>query len=70
MPGTHAFAVPPGVSDEAAAALPPGYRVQFIGEAAELGKTERYVMFAFAVGTILLFMVLAISLTRFRVVRG
>ena len=51
--------------NEAAATLPPGYRVQFIGEAAELGKTERYVMFAFAVGTILLFMVLASQFNSF-----
>ena len=50
---------------EAAATLPPGYRVQFIGEAAELGKTERYVMFAFAVGTTLLFMVLASQFNSF-----
>ena len=51
--------------NEAAAALPPGYRVQFIGEAAELGKTERYVMFAFVVGSILLFMVLASQFNSF-----
>ena len=49
----------------AAADLPPGYRVQFIGEAAELGKTQRYVTFAFAVGAILLFMVLASQFNSF-----
>jgi HAE1 family hydrophobic/amphiphilic exporter-1 len=51
--------------NEAAATLPPGYRVQFIGEAAELGKTERYVMFAFVVGSLLLFMVLASQFNSF-----
>lgn len=51
--------------EAAAASLPPGYRVQFIGEAAELGKTERYVTFAFVVGSILLFMVLASQFNSF-----
>ncbi len=51
--------------EAAAAGLPPGYRVQFIGEAAELGKTERYVTFAFVVGSILLFMVLASQFNSF-----
>jgi HAE1 family hydrophobic/amphiphilic exporter-1 len=51
--------------NEAAATLPPGYRVQFIGEAAELGKTERYVTFAFVVGSVLLFMVLASQFNSF-----
>ena len=45
--------------------LPPGYRVQFIGEAEELGKTTRYVMFAFLVGSLLLFMVLASQFNSF-----
>jgi HAE1 family hydrophobic/amphiphilic exporter-1 len=45
--------------------LPPGYRVQFIGEAEELGKTQRYVMFAFVVGSVLLFMVLASQFNSF-----
>jgi HAE1 family hydrophobic/amphiphilic exporter-1 len=49
----------------AAAALPLGYQVQFIGEAEELGKTQRYVLFAFAVGSILLFMVLASQFNSF-----
>lgn len=51
--------------EAAAAGLPPGYRVQFIGEAAELGKTERYVTFAFAIGSLLLFMVLASQFNSF-----
>ena len=45
--------------------LPLGYRVQFIGEAEELGKTTRYVMFALVVGSILLFMVLASQFNSF-----
>jgi len=49
----------------AAESLPPGYRVQFIGEAEELGKTQRYVLFAFGVGSILLFMVLASQFNSF-----
>ncbi len=45
--------------------LPPGYHVKFIGEAEELGKTQRYVLFAFVVGSILLFMVLASQFNSF-----
>jgi HAE1 family hydrophobic/amphiphilic exporter-1 len=45
--------------------LPPGYHVKFIGEAEELGKTQRYVLFAFVVGSLLLFMVLASQFNSF-----
>jgi len=45
--------------------LPLGYHVKFIGEAEELGKTQRYVLFAFVVGSILLFMVLASQFNSF-----
>jgi HAE1 family hydrophobic/amphiphilic exporter-1 len=45
--------------------LPPGYRVQFIGEAAELEKTQRYVLFAFVVGALMLYMVLASQFNSF-----
>ena len=45
--------------------LPPGYRVQFIGEAAELEKTQRYVVFAFVVGALMLYMVLASQFNSF-----
>jgi len=46
-------------------ALPLGYRVQFIGEAEELGKTQRYVLFAFVIGSLLLFMVLGSQFNSF-----
>ncbi len=49
----------------AAEKLPFGYHVKFIGEAEELGKTERYVLFAFVVGALLLFMVLASQFNSF-----
>ncbi len=51
---------------EASRDLPPGYRVQFIGEALELEKTQSAMTFAFTVGTILLFMVLASQFNSFR----
>jgi HAE1 family hydrophobic/amphiphilic exporter-1 len=50
---------------KAADGLPLGYRLQFIGEAEELGKTQRYIAFAFAVGSLLLFMVLASQFNSF-----
>jgi HAE1 family hydrophobic/amphiphilic exporter-1 len=46
--------------------LPPGYDVQFLGEARELGKTQQYILFAFTVGVILLYMVLASQFNSFR----
>jgi HAE1 family hydrophobic/amphiphilic exporter-1 len=45
--------------------LPLGYHVKFIGEAEELGKTQRYGLFAVLVGSILLFMVLASQFNSF-----
>jgi HAE1 family hydrophobic/amphiphilic exporter-1 len=54
-----------GIVRAAGEKLPPGYRVQFIGEAEELGKTQRYVLFAFVVGSALLFMVLASQFNSF-----
>ncbi|HKO88206.1 MAG TPA: efflux RND transporter permease subunit [Burkholderiales bacterium] len=45
--------------------LPLGYGVQFVGEAEELGKIIKDVRFAFAVGCILLFMVLASQFNSF-----
>jgi HAE1 family hydrophobic/amphiphilic exporter-1 len=50
---------------KAAEGLPLGYRLQFIGEAEELGKTQRFVTFAFVVGSVLLFMVLASQFNSF-----
>jgi HAE1 family hydrophobic/amphiphilic exporter-1 len=50
---------------KAAESLPLGYRLQFIGEAEELGKTQRFVTFAFVVGSVLLFMVLASQFNSF-----
>jgi HAE1 family hydrophobic/amphiphilic exporter-1 len=50
---------------KAAEGLPLGYRLQFIGEAEELGKTQRFITFAFVVGSVLLFMVLASQFNSF-----
>jgi len=50
---------------KSAEGLPLGYRLQFIGEAEELGKTQRFVTFAFVVGSLLLFMVLASQFNSF-----
>jgi len=43
----------------AAELMPPGYRLQFQGEAEEFGKTVGYVSFAFALAVVLVYMVLA-----------
>ncbi|HKY02531.1 MAG TPA: efflux RND transporter permease subunit, partial [Burkholderiales bacterium] len=53
------------VRDAAEQILPLGYRVQFIGEAAEMEKTMSYVSFAFIVGLLLLYMVLASQFNSF-----
>ena len=50
----------------AAQTLPPGYQVEFLGEARELGKTQRFILFAFTVGILLLYMVLASQFNSFR----
>ena len=39
--------------------LPPGYQVKLIGQAEEFGKTTQYMVFAFVLAMILLYMVLA-----------
>ncbi len=43
----------------AAADLPPGYQIKPIGQAEEFGKTTKYMVFAFALAMVLLYMVLA-----------
>ncbi|MBS1189219.1 MAG: acrD4 [Rhodocyclaceae bacterium] len=43
----------------AAADLPPGYQVKLIGQAEEFGKTAKYMVFAFTLALVLLYMVLA-----------
>jgi hydrophobic/amphiphilic exporter-1 (mainly G- bacteria), HAE1 family len=50
----------------AAKDLPPGYQIEFLGESRELGKTQRFIIFAFTVGLILLYMVLASQFNSFR----
>jgi len=51
---------------EASKDLPLGYRIQFIGDAKELAKTQQAMAFSFGVGTLLLFMVLASQFNSFR----
>ena len=53
------------VNAEAEKLLPLGYRVRFLGEAAELEKTQRFVSFAFIIGVLMLFMVLASQFNSF-----
>jgi len=43
--------------------LPAGYRVKLIGAAEEFGKTVGYMLFAFVLAIVLLYMVLAASST-------
>jgi HAE1 family hydrophobic/amphiphilic exporter-1 len=52
---------------EAAAAdiLPLGYQVQFTGEASEFGKTIGYMLFAFTLAVVLMYMVLASQFNSF-----
>jgi HAE1 family hydrophobic/amphiphilic exporter-1 len=50
---------------EADKLLPLGYRVRFLGDAAELEKTQRFVSFAFIIGVLMLFMVLASQFNSF-----
>ncbi|MEW5791284.1 MAG: efflux RND transporter permease subunit [Pseudomonadota bacterium] len=45
--------------------LPTGYSVKFLGQAEEFGKTVGYILFAFAMATILLYMVLASQFNSF-----
>ena len=45
--------------------LPPGYAVKFIGQAEEFGKTVKYMVFAFSLALVLLYMVLASQFNSF-----
>ena len=49
----------------AAGLLPPGYRLQFQGEAEEFGKTVGYIAFAFGLAVVLVYMVLASQFNSF-----
>ncbi|HEX5513027.1 MAG TPA: efflux RND transporter permease subunit [Gammaproteobacteria bacterium] len=53
------------VRDVAAEVLPLGYRVQFTGEASEFGKTVGYMLFAFTLAIVLMYMVLASQFNSF-----
>lgn len=50
---------------EAAADLPTGYQVKMIGQAEEFGKTVKYMVFAFGLALVLLYMVLASQFNSF-----
>ncbi len=53
------------VREAAAELLPAGYRVKFIGQAEEFGKTQKYMAFAFTLALVLLYMVLASQFNSF-----
>ena len=53
------------VKDIAAGMMPAGYRVQLIGQAEEFGKTVSYMLFAFSLALVLLYMVLASQFNSF-----
>ncbi|MFA6013478.1 MAG: efflux RND transporter permease subunit [Gallionellaceae bacterium] len=53
------------VKETAEAMLPAGYRVKLIGQAEELGKTVGYMLFAFVLAIVLLYMVLASQFNSF-----
>jgi HAE1 family hydrophobic/amphiphilic exporter-1 len=53
------------VRESAAELLPTGYRVKFIGQAEEFGKTQKYMAFAFSLALVLLYMVLASQFNSF-----
>ncbi len=53
------------VRETAAELLPAGYRVKFIGQAEEFGKTQKYMAFAFTLALVLLYMVLASQFNSF-----
>lgn len=53
------------VEQVAAEVLPLGYRVQFTGEAEEFGKTVGYMLFAFTLALVLMYMVLASQFNSF-----
>ncbi len=53
------------VKQTSAALLPLGYNVQMIGQAEEFGKTVNYMIFAFSMALVLLYMVLASQFNSF-----
>lgn len=53
------------VRDSAQEILPPGYRLNLIGQAEELQKTSKNMMFAFSLALLLLYMVLASQFNSF-----
>jgi len=53
------------VQETAQPLLPPGYAIKFVGQAEEFGKTQKYMMFAFVMALILLYMVLASQFNSF-----
>ncbi|MBI5917943.1 MAG: efflux RND transporter permease subunit [Nitrosomonadales bacterium] len=53
------------VKDIADAMMPPGYRIKLIGQAEEFGKTAGYMLFAFTLAILLLYMVLASQFNSF-----
>jgi HAE1 family hydrophobic/amphiphilic exporter-1 len=53
------------VKEMAASMLPAGYRVKLIGQAEEFGKTVGYMIFAFTLALVLLYMVLASQFNSF-----
>ena len=53
------------VREAAAPLLPPGYAIKFTGQAEEFGKTTKYMIFAFSMAMILLYMVLASQFNSF-----
>ena len=53
------------VKQAAAESLPLGYTIRFVGQAEELGKTVKYMAFAFGLALVLLYMVLASQFNSF-----
>jgi len=53
------------VKEVAAGMMPAGYSVRLIGQAEEFGKTVSYMIFAFSLGLVLLYMVLASQFNSF-----
>ena len=53
------------IKESAAEILPPGYTIQFIGQAEEFAKTASNMAFAFALALVLLYMVLASQFNSF-----
>lgn len=53
------------VRETAKSLLPPGYAIKFVGQAEEFGKTQQYMVFAFSIALMLLYMVLASQFNSF-----